>query len=1450
MFLPLRLTPHRDTRRVLWVVLFLHFLLPCWASGPVITEFMANNRASLLDEDGTASDWIEVHNPTPSPVNLAGWFLTDKEATPTQWRFPDRVLEPGAFLIVFASGKNRTGLGPLHTNFRLEASGDYLALFPPSGEIPTSVFKPRFPAQDPDVSFGIPQGGRTQDLLSGTSVWLLLPTTPNDLPAQWTVPGTNSQNGWTLVSGLGLGFDTTPLGSAPDLNLARKGSTQQSTTGFGLTAQLAIDGNLGTFTHTDSNDNASTWQLNLGTLTEIKRIILRNRDTCCQSRLRDVTVNLLAPNGTTVLWSSGLLNPENILKSPQVLNLDFFELNLGTIEAQIIQVTRKPDPDLSGSAGQGNIDEDNVLSLGEVEVFGVGSISYGPLIRNDLIGSMRGRTPSAFVRTPFLLENLDSINSLKLHLRYDDGVVVFLNGEEIISRNTPRQTTWKSTALTKRDKALALQAEIIDLAKLRHLLRTGTNWLAFHGLNSALDDSDFLLDASLIAETGGPTFNAYLARATPGSSNRVDWNLGRVSDTRFSVDRGIYKLPFDLVLSTRTEGAQIRYTLDGSLPTWTHGTLATGPLKINRTTVVRAAAFKADYQPTDVDTHTYLFLTNSVDQPTQPTGFPTTWAGISADYAMDPRITRATAYAPRMEESLRSLPSLSITTPIDNLFGSSGGIYANPERSGADWERAVSLEWIRTDGTGDFQVDCGLRIQGGYFRQRGVSQKHSLRLLFKGAYGSGRLNQDLFHEFGAVRDFDTLVLRAGANDGYSWGEARDTEQFIRDEFGRRSLLAMGQPSPRGQFVHLYLNGLYWGLYNLTERPAEDFSASYLGGEATEWDSINSGDVKNGSLDAWNTFLGGVRTVTTLANYQRLKGLNPDGTPNLTFATLFDSSNYIDYMLINIWGGNWDWPNKNFWFGRQQKGLAGGFKFYLWDFENTMGNNRARSPLNMVSPRSDIKGSWVGEPHDRLKSFSEYRMEFADRVQRHFFSGGTLSPESTIARYGAIAISVEPAIIAETARWGDDNLSPPQDLTDWKRERDWLLGTYLPQRTGVVLTQLRNAGLFPKIAAPTLSPSRGSVTRTTPIFLTTSSAELFYTTNGLDPRLPGGSIRPDAFRVALPDTAKPLYLTGPTIVKARARQGTEWSALNEALFTADLIAASSNHLVISEFCYQPAKPVSSVERAISSNRDDFEFVELMNVSDQAVDMTGVRFISGILFNFPIGTALGPKDRALVVANRIAFQARYGTAPLVLGEYEGNLSNDGEEIRLQDAAGNDLHRFKFLDRTPWPLGANDSGCSLVLQRPWSRPNHADPFQWRTSVVPGGSPGKTDSSKFLGSTLADANSNGQIDLFDHAFGSLLADPITGLQVSIEPFQSGDILTPHLVVTFPRNLAADDVIVVLETSESLTGPWQRRAGDFRPHREQRSPQGAVRQSFQMMNPVVESLGQFVRLAVVPLFE
>ena len=1601
---------------------------------PFISEFMAANQASLTDEDGDASDWIELHNPTSDRVNLAGWSLTDDSTAPTKWRFPERFIEPGGFLVVFASGKNRTATGTLHTNFRLEASGEYLALFSPGQTLPVSVFAPTFPPQETDLSYGIPQGSSSQDLLTGTTARVLVPTTAELLPVDWFAPGLLMGPEWQVTQGFPLGFDRTPGGPAPYTNLALAGTATQSTTGYSLGAELAIDGDPSTFTHTASEDPLSSWQLDLGALTEIGRIVLRNRDSCCQSRFRDLTVNLLGADGKSVVWTSGLLNPENVLNGPASLTLDLFELNVGSIEARWIQVIRTPDPDLSGSGGTGNEDEDNVLSLGEVEVFGVGSLSYAGLLNTDLTSRMQGRAASAFVRVPFVVGDPQAVTSLQLVQRHDDGVVTYLNGEQLNFLNSPFPAVWNSVALQKRNKNDVLKPQLTDLLPFASLLQPGTNWLAFQGLNASTNDAEFFLDAQLIAGAAGGSRTAlYLDRATPGASNVVSGTLGRVADTRFSHNRGRYTTAFDLVITTASVGAQIRYTLDGTAPTETTGLIYTGPIRVDRSTVVRAGAFQAGYRPTNVDTHTYLFLANVIAQPNQPPGFPTSWAGVPADYAMDPRITQAPAYANRLPESLVSLPSLALTTANDNLFASSRGIYANPERGGADWERPVSFEWIEQDGTNGFQVDCGLRIQGGYFRQRNVTQKHSLRVLFKEIYGTGRLNQNLFGEFGAAREFDTLVLRAGANDGYAWNDARDTEQFIRDEFGRRTLLAMGQPTARGRFVHLYLNGLYWGLYNLTERPAEDFSSTYLGGEPEDWDAINSGDVKSGSLDAWNAFLAGVRSVSTLTDYQRLKGLNADGSRNAAFPEYFDGPNYMDYMLANIWGGNWDWPNKNFWFGRHRGGLAGGFKFYLWDFENTMGNNRDRSPLNMVSPRADIASSWVGEPHNRLKAFSEYRLEFADRVQRHFFNRGPLSPETLIARYRELADRVEPSIIAETARWGDDNWNPPQDLTDWQRERDWLLGTYLPQRTGVVLNQLRSAGLFPQTAAPEFQPAGGSITRTTPITLRTTASELYYTTNGLDPRLPGGAIRPEAIKVVFSDTGgptvepelirsgalwkylsdgtnpgsdwkeltfpdeswaagtsplgygdgdeatvipfvdadaatsgvqknatshfrrtitvadpaaferlilsvtfddavavyvngvevlrsenlpagaafntyasgtsadnailvredlpnttlraglnviavevhqsdpgssdlsfdltltgvvsntgtthttAPFFLDGPTWVKARAKQGAEWSALNETFFNLELVPATSNHLVISEFCFRPADAGTVAEQAITTDRDDFEFIELLNASTQAIDLTGVRFVSGILFTFSAQQALAPGERVVLVKRTEAFAARYGATPVPGGEFEGNLSNSGEELILVDATGQTIRRFSYSDRSPWPPSANANGYSLVLQQPATRPDHADPGNWRASVLPGGSPGATDTTRFAGTPTADANGNGQVDLFDYAFGGVLSDPVQGIILTLEAVPQGLSSQEHLVITFPRMLAAEDARVSLESADSLAGPWRSEPADFTLIRELRTAAGPVRQSYRLNTPTAPG-ATWVRLAVTLL--
>ena len=154
-------------------------------------------------------------------------------------------------------------------------------------------------------------------------------------------------------------------------------ATQSSDFGSGqFPASLGIDGNLGNFTHTTGSDDNATWEVDLGRSVDIGGIILHNRTSCCGSRLRDVTVSILdgeGDDGGAVLFESELLNPENTLGAfpdgPPSLTVDVKELTGDVVNGRIVRVRRAPDADLSGSGGQGNNDEANVLSLGEVEIF-------------------------------------------------------------------------------------------------------------------------------------------------------------------------------------------------------------------------------------------------------------------------------------------------------------------------------------------------------------------------------------------------------------------------------------------------------------------------------------------------------------------------------------------------------------------------------------------------------------------------------------------------------------------------------------------------------------------------------------------------------------------------------------------------------------------------------------------------------------------------------------------------------------------------------------------------------------------------------------------------------------------------------------------------------------------------------------------------------------------------
>jgi len=140
--------------RIVIILLTANFAALSQSETLRINEFMALNSTTLADEDGDYSDWIEIYNPTPNAIDLLNWSLTDEKTNQQKWKFPQVIINANCYIVLFASGKNRTIAGQeLHTNFKLAGSGEYFALFDPAGNVAT-VFDPSFPEQQSDISYG------------------------------------------------------------------------------------------------------------------------------------------------------------------------------------------------------------------------------------------------------------------------------------------------------------------------------------------------------------------------------------------------------------------------------------------------------------------------------------------------------------------------------------------------------------------------------------------------------------------------------------------------------------------------------------------------------------------------------------------------------------------------------------------------------------------------------------------------------------------------------------------------------------------------------------------------------------------------------------------------------------------------------------------------------------------------------------------------------------------------------------------------------------------------------------------------------------------------------------------------------------------------------------------------------------------------------------------------
>lgn len=547
-----------------------------------------------------------------------------------------------------------------------------------------------------------------------------------------------------------------------------------------------------------------------------------------------------------------------------------------------------------------------------------------------------------------------------------------------------------------------------------------------------------------------------------------------VAQPQFSKPHGLYDGGSLTVAISGDAAAKIFYTTDGSTPT-TASAKYTAPLTIQKTTILRAIEQIGD-SLSPVGTASYIFVNSVLSQPNNPAGYPAEWGYYTdvnrweraiADYEMDQEMTSNPTLRPKIIEGLKQLPILSIVSDKDNFFSHEndpdrGGIYifTGPpvgDATGHGWTRPTSVELFGGPQQHDLSTSCGIRLHGGHGRLAEKNPKHSFRLVFKEQYGPKTLRYPLYGEDQPSK-FDQLVLRCHFGNAWQhWGEGnREKAQYTRDVWVRRMQRRIGRTSVNAIYAHLFLNGMYWGIYNIAERVDDQFGKDHLGGKKEDIDVVkieedggNHLEAAEGTLDVWEQMTSAVAKAGSEEGYAKLD-------------SLLDIDNFIDYMLINQYAGNTDWDHHNWYAIRRHNSdekTSTGFQFLCWDseivFENVRENNLTKN--NGGSCPTGMFHSLLQNP--------TFAKKYQRRAKELLADDGFLGQQSVVNLWDSLYHTIDKAIYCEAARWGDfrRDVQPQPSYYGSNRvftvddaymqERNRLLTSYFPYRSGIVLDNI-------------------------------------------------------------------------------------------------------------------------------------------------------------------------------------------------------------------------------------------------------------------------------------------------------------------------------------------------------------------------------------------------------------
>ena len=892
-------------------------------------------------------------------------------------------------------------------------------------------------------------------------------------------------------------------------------------------------------------------------------------------------------------------------------------------------------------------------------------------------------TLSFYMRKEFIISDPDDIQALIFHMDVDDGYIAYLNGQEFARQNMGLPGSFKAYNTGADQYTEPLLPYGLDLHPVTvdpGLLVSGTNVLAIQVHNSDINSSDltalpFLTAGMADDETeplpdylilpGGQLMHTNfkldndgetLLLTAPGNllidsltlpPLTADISFGRQTDgapdfyyfntptpqapntggfiqlavaAQASPPPGFYTGSISVTLDLPGDGTIYRYTLDGSEPGAASSLYQTA-LTLTSTTILRVRSTSPD----GVNHHfsTFSYFLNAQHQ----------------------------------------LPVMSLTFNPGSFFDNDTGIYVLGDHASSEfpyfganfweeWERAIHIEYFEDAQELSFAAPGGVQIFGGW--SRGNAQR-SLSLFARSGYGTGEFKFPFFEER-AYDGYQALVLRNSGNDWQASG--------YRDVFMNDLVLDRNLEHQAFQPVEVYLNGSYWGIYNLREKINEHSIASMADLDPEELDLLDLNGIPiHGTSDQY----------AELVHYVETHTLGTDAEFEFVRERV-DLEDFIDYQFAQIYFDNEDWPGNNikFW---KARGPSGRWRWILFDTDFGFGIwNQTAYAANTLNFALDANGpGWPNPPWSTLflRKFmnnATFKREFILRgsdLLNWNFKPSTVS-QKLVNRRDAMA----PGIIHHFERWQHNTVN------NWTWQFS-VMETFGLQRPAYMRQHMQSRfGLpAPNTLTVQVDPPESGIIKI----------------HSLTPReYPWSGI---------------YFPTVPLDVSAIPAAGFTFSHW-EGITSSDpdlLLNLQSSRTLMAVFTQNTGDEslmvINEINYHSSDDEDAKDWVELHNFSSTPVDLEGWYLSDADDANQYIipELPLGPEGYLVITADSLAFRAIHGDGCRVVGDLGFNLSNGGELIRLFDPLGTLVDSLTYSDSDPWPVAPDGSGPTLELIHP---------------------------------------------------------------------------------------------------------------------------------------------------------